>query len=293
MNFDNNLSNGLDNLGNTCFFNSVLQLLYQCTIFNKLLLVNDFDGSLIKIYKDFLTSYSNNPNPSKILKYVSHILGRTLYSQEDAEQYLNFIIDAIIDELKTFIKNNSLQNLKIVDKNIKLNELVDHLFTLQIKKKIICPKCNHISKSNDNINKLYLSINSDRLEDMIINYLNEYLDDDNRYKCDKCNNNVNAKIEREIIKLPKYLIITLKRYSNQNSKINRDIYMYKEFKLDKNYELRGIIYHSGSTNGGHYVYYGKKNNNWYLYNDSSVSRINDEKLDNIIKYGYIYLYVSK
>lgn len=293
MDFDNNKSNGLDNLGNTCFFNSILQLLYQCTILNKLLLINDFDSSLIKIYKDFLLSYSNNSNPSNIVRYISNILGRTSNSQEDAEQYLNYIIDTIIDELNIYIKNNSLEYLKITDKDITLSSLVENFFTLQIKKNIICPKCNHISNTNDNINKLYLSINSDKLNDMIINYLNETLDDNNKYKCDSCNNYVNARIEREIIKFPKYLIITLKRYSNQNSKINKEIEMYKEFTMDKKYELRGIVYHSGSTNGGHYVYYGKKNNIWYLYNDSSVSRINDEKLNNIIKYGYIYLYVSK
>ena len=294
MDFDNSISNGLNNLGNTCFFNSVLQLLYQCTVLNKLVIINNIDGSLIKYYRDFLISYSSKSNPSDILNYVSNILGRIGYSQEDAEQYLNYIIDSIIDELNTYIKLNSLENLKLIDKNITLKTLIDYLFTIHITKNIICPNCNYISESNDNINKLYLSVNYDNLNDMLNEYLNEVLDDNNKYKCEKCKKYINAIIKRKIIKLPKYLIITLKRYSNKNNKINKNINISKNFKFNnKYYELRGIIYHSGSTNGGHYVYFGKKNNDWFLYNDSSVKKIDEEQIDNIIKIGYIYLYVMK
>lgn len=71
--------------------------------------------------------------------------------------------------------------------------------------------------------------------------------------------------------------------------------MYDNININnKSYFLRGIIYHSGSTNGGHYVYYGNKNNdNWFLYNDISVNKILNNTLSDIKKYGYIYLYVSK
>ena len=90
--------------------------------------------------------------------------------------------------------------------------------------------------------------------------------------------------------MPKYLIITLKRYTNSNNKINNPVIMNKNLSINNNnYEMRGFIYHSGITNGGHYVYYGKRNNDWYLFNDNSVSKINIDNLD-IINYSYIYLY---
>jgi len=296
----NTVSSGLSNLGNTCFFNSVLQLLYQCTILNKLILSNNFRGNLISYYIDFLRAYSNSNygsfSPSNIVNHVSNNLGRTRYQQEDAEHYLNYIIDNLIEELKEYIKTKSIGNMLITNKTITLEELVSNLFTIKMKKNIKCPNCNYISESPDDINKLYLSINDNNdTELMLSNYLYETLDEDNKYRCDNCKSMVCANINREIIKSPKYLIIALKRFNNSNNKINTEVNMSNNLNFNKkSYQLRGIIYHSGSTGGGHYVYYGNKIDDiWYLYNDSSVSQINRSTLDNIKKYGYIYLYVSK
>jgi len=328
MNYSNT-SKGLQNLGNTCFFNSILQLLFQCTVLNKLLIDNDINGTLINIYKRFLNSYLSNNisdtndviNPQEIVSYVSQILGRRNWEQEDADQYITFIIDAIIEEFKEWSKA-SLSNLVVENKNMSLDELIYNLFTIGVEKELFCPECKYISKTNDDVNKLYLSIDQiDRyssistdnsLNNLIDKYLEESLDEENMWKCDKCNQMVKANIKRNIIKLPKYLIITLKRYGNNNMKIETEIDMPLYFSsMNKTYYLRGIVYHSGSTRGGHYVYYGSRNsingkNNleksalvsssqieWYLYNDSSVSKINSDTLDNIRKTGYIYLYVSR
>ena len=41
------------------------------------------------------------------------------------------------------------------------------------------------------------------------------------------------------------------------------------------YKLKGGIIHLGYYGGGHYIYYGEKNNEWFVANDSSISKIND------------------
>jgi ubiquitin C-terminal hydrolase len=310
MNFSNSNLIGLNNLGNTCFFNSVLQLLCQATILNKLILSNNnIKGKFIDIYSQFLLNYSSNSNsesnsefkssvlsPNKIIEHVSKVLKRGNYQQEDAEQYLNYIIDTLISELSVLDKN-----LYISSKNMSLDELVNNLFTIQINKIICCPNCNHKSISNDNNNILYLSILPQKefitntLDDLIKNYLSEeILDDNNKWKCDKCKNLVNAKIYREIKKLPKYLIVVLKRYTNNNTKNNSQIIIPDYINHNKKkLEQRGFVYHSGSTNGGHYVYYGKRNDKWYLHNDSSVNSVSNNEINNISKLGYIYLFVTK
>ena len=304
MDYPNTISKGLNNIGNTCFFNSVLQLLYQCTVLNKLIITNKIKGQIIDEYSDYLNSYINTSysfSPISIISCVGNILGRRGYQQEDAEQYLNFMIDAIIDELKTWSKKSNLDNT-IITNDITVANLIDSLFTIKIKKTICCANCSHRSESSDDINKLYLSIDySDKdlsFDALLQKYLFETLDSDNQYRCEKCKNLSRASISRQIIKLPKYLIVVLKRYTNSNRKIDLDIEMPANFDaIDKKYHIRGYIYHSGSTGGGHYVYYGnRKSDNfdkWFIYNDSSVSEINQSTLKHTSSNAYVYLYVSK
>jgi ubiquitin carboxyl-terminal hydrolase 36/42 len=257
-----------------------------------------FDGKLISLYNDFLCLYNkskNNFSPSMIVKYVSNELGRIGSRQEDAEQYLNYIIDTLIDELKESCKKGEY---KILHKNLPIETVITNLFTIKVKKIVSCPMCDYKTVSNDDINKLYLSFNKDAQEQNLNSLLNEYLyeilDDDNKWKCDRCKHYVNAHIRREIIKLPKYLIIALKRYDNHNHKIETTVTIDDEFMFkNNNFYLRGIIYHSGTTSGGHYMYYGKGDDEWNLYNDSSVQKTSSIDVDRIIKNGYIYLFVNK
>lgn len=149
--------------------------------------------------------------------------------------------------------------------------------------------------------------------------------------CEKCNRKGCAvlKKKRSInVANNKYFIIPLSRFINERQgriqqRLNTPVVFPKILDLgkfvndnDKNsqntkYSLYAVVYHSGAYGGGHYVAACKHDEQWFLYNDSSVSLIekfattadfhNDSVLENRNKDLQIeneideqnHLYVSK
>lgn len=65
------------------------------------------------------------------------------------------------------------------------------------------------------------------------------------------------------------------------------------------YELCGVISHKGrSADGGHYVYWGKKSNQWLIYDDEHVAAVSEEDVKRLRGVGeshiaYVLLYRSR
>lgn len=101
-------------------------------------------------------------------------------------------------------------------------------------------------------------------------------------------------------KKPKWLIVCLKRFKKGrkfiSAKDNRDIEIPFEWDLDScKYQLCGSILHLGDLEAGHYVCIGKKEelNKWFYFDDSVVSEITDEtQLKNHLNKSYYFLYKS-
>jgi len=104
---------------------------------------------------------------------------------------------------------------------------------------------------------------------------------------------------------PNYVIIHFKRFTNDGNKIythvdfpvdDLDLTSYiSPDKADPNnyiYSLYAVNYHSGDTKSGHYWSSCKNiDKNWYLFNDSDVSKIQDTKV--VSKDAYILFYYRK
>ena len=271
---------GLQNMGNTCFINSSLQLLLNCP-----LLVNQIiesDNENLKKYKqtfeDYFRKTTNTLGPYILYKRYQKLNSNYVgISQEDAHEYLTFIIDDI-DELS-----------KDID--------IKNLFRISLISKVNCEECNNFSKVIISEKMLSLSINNcENLDDCFKKlYKKESLDNDNKWFCDKCNKKVCSNKEIYIDKISKYLIICLNRFifdKNNIIKNNNNILFSKN--IFTNYELIGIIYHMGTINGGHYICsVTRDGQQWFLIDDTNIIETTYEKLEQINNNAYILLYHIK
>ena len=132
----------------------------------------------------------------------------------------------------------------------------------------------------------------------------ELLSNDNMWYCNKCQKHKQAKKQIRFFKLPNYLIIQLKRFKNTNgffysSNDKNDIFIkYPINNLDlsnymddrvgnkQKYDLYAVINHHGEISEGHYTSICKINDNWILFNDSRLSKIDNP----INKDAYLLFY---
>jgi ubiquitin carboxyl-terminal hydrolase 8 len=185
---------GLENLGNTCYMNSVLQAICNLSIVYKYFLNNKHiaDMDMVQLFKlsenKFLLSYTlaeliQEMNETKFIitpykfkktlgQYNPIYIGN---KQEDAHDLLIFILSRLNEELnKVFDKPNINEEVKLLsDKNLKDIEMANSMWRLfkkredsfiidnfygQFKSTIICQSCKKTSESFDQFVSLQLAI---------------------------------------------------------------------------------------------------------------------------------------
>lgn len=104
------------------------------------------------------------------------------------------------------------------------------------------------------------------------------------YACDKCKKKGSARIEHRISKLPRTLILSLKRFTNQGAKVraridyNPDDVCFAEWNAwqsllhekDTHYRSFATIEHLGSMMGGHYMMRAREGDSWIIYDDQQT-----------------------
>jgi len=179
---------GLNNLGNTCFMNSALQCLSNTTPLTDYFLnakyKNDINrtnplgmkGKIAEEYGSLLRQLWNPNNAGSSIaprnfkviigKYAPQFSG---YNQNDSQELLAFLLDGLHEDLNRVIKKPSVENNELTDKteeemakifwenHLKRDQsIIVDLFQGQLKSKLVCPKCNHVSTTFDPF--MYLSL---------------------------------------------------------------------------------------------------------------------------------------
>lgn len=312
---------GIANLGNTCFINSVLQALlhtpamqtfYEC----KPKIVINMDNStepndkpafiftfqMADLFEKYwATSGQKHIVPQDLIKSI--ILANNMYStmqQQDAHEFLIFALDlmhtALREKCKTEIRGQIITRRQHLIKHSldqyigafqeKFSPIGD-IFFGQTVNYVRCTYCGYNSTTFDITNHITVAIPTHRshINDVLMTHFSgDTLSDDNKYKCEKCKNMVNAVKQNKSWNLPPVLIIHLKRFNTTNgiTYVKNPVQIQFDQVLDMSnfsdynkgmYKLYAIVNHTGNMNGGHYYTYALHNDNWYEFNDSHVGAV--------------------
>ena len=241
------LTKGLHNLGNTCYLNSVLQILTNTPIFpNK---KEQEEHTLSEKHKCELIGPNRICFTCECLK-----LSKDLRSKIIAP---TFIVDNLKHLNKRFSKNKQQDSHEFY--LLLLNKLDQQLkkpFTGIVTSNVKC-KSNHISTTNEEFLNLTLEIAQ---VGNIQNALKRYFSESGiikSYLCFPCNKKVDITKKYDWKVMPNYLVLHLNRFDRFANKIGTHIDFDLQTQINGvDYILYGIVEHLGSSiDFGHYVAY--------------------------------------
>lgn len=259
---------GFRNMGNTCYMNSILSILLNCpnfiTIINTTTNKTGTDikpriksaTELLDSFKQLVELKSKISNgqmgviqPGGILRLVFGYLQHRKVSplipmrQNDALECLSVFLDAFEDGSKQKMDENWKSGKVRRDIICKMdNKVVDTKEETQITWNIQLPQ----RKRTEPEVEL-------KLQECLMNSFDKY-SDEIRYKRDEDTSEQDYIIKRSIIETPKLWFLSLARWDMMQNKIMDPVSVPIKMNIkSKQYELRGVVCHMGSSiPSGHY-----------------------------------------
>jgi len=342
---------GLQNLGNTCFMNSVIQCLayspslvsYFCsdTYYNHINFFSQY-GSKGELAIEFgalvekLNSHRHRYiEPKSFREAIIKHIGFVGNEQQDSHEFMMMLFDKLHHDLNVHTKDKLKQN-GIVSQNCSSNEdnninipratlgyqfwrkhlemnksIISDLFEGIFMSTLTCTFCKGQSNTFEVFNCLSLPIPSEtrcHVRDCLSHFSNpERIEA--AWECPRCKQKREVDKKIVICKLPRILIIHLKRFS-LDGRWRQKLQTTVEFPLtDLNvdytnvlpqsaygptfsksaYNLCAVVNHYGHLDGGHYTAFTKlENQRWYTFDDGNVTEMKDT--DVISQAAYILFY---
>ena len=239
---------GIQNMGNTCYCNSTLQLIRACSEWNIFCLTSNFTERLEKkddpnkriilAYQDILKALWSAYKPAYVrpLGFISEVckaVQGTVYEmfgrpmQNDSHEYLVYLLDHFHEALKTEIEYKEIilpsatvsaaDKMRVMAENgwnrflSKNYSEVVQLFFGMMRKTVECSHCHNKTYQWEIFNSLKVPCEGSTFQDWIRNEVNECSEIDG-YRCSNCNGQHPAKKYSHLWKLPNNLFVTLHRF---------------------------------------------------------------------------------
>lgn len=235
---------GLNNLGNTCFMNAVLQCLCHTqplvdycvkgTYLNDMNHRSPTRGDLMRVFAEFVKKIGESKAKSaispyhlrrEVQRYAPRFMGD---NQQDAQEFLRYLLQGLHDDINrvkfrrnSYVRRDSYggdalgswKRYKDTD-----DSLIVDLFAGQLKSTLRCTVCNNDSITYDPFWDLSLPIPEGSRNASLRQCFNlfsspEILDGPNEPFCERCKKKSRSSKKMEVNKFPKILVIHLKRFS--------------------------------------------------------------------------------
>lgn len=250
---------GIQNLGNTCYINVIIQMILNSESLNNLLItkkeiLNDKDllysyVCILKRLEDIRkqenlelslendTVYIRKLRLTSFIDKFRNIFSQVSFNQQDCLEGLDFILTNFHQTLSKYEKYD---DYKLIFDNLRYNTEIQELSIIQYKNDILkdhsllfnifysyyltiikCNKCENKSNKIEQYKEISLHVSTNPSNNNIEKLLDNYFSDEklDDYKCDKCNEK-DAHKKISLLNIPKYLIIQLKRFQFNSKNMN-------------------------------------------------------------------------
>ncbi|XP_022667858.1 ubiquitin carboxyl-terminal hydrolase 42-like isoform X1 [Varroa destructor] len=313
---------GLTNVGNTCYFNAMLQCLTNCKPFYNYIRSEAHDRTICRrgdqcvlcLLKSFCVSQMPvNPNEKVVsgsvlrdllVKMRTAVRRWKIHAHQSVDEILSYVLDSMWDRDMAYFGVTDRQHTPMMG-----------LFGTLVEQQYACSLCGEASISTVVEPTLILGlVNGDRrsVQDRLrMEYgLTETLSEP-KSKCDACGQSRTPRptMKRVLKNLPMILVVMLKRFyviDGISHKINQFVQFPESLDLrpcmdtssvaqNSLYRLSGVVEHWGkSMTDGHYVAYCKnycqqrRAEAWFCLNDRQVRTIDSREV--LQKQAYLLFY---
>ncbi|OXB81395.1 UNVERIFIED_CONTAM: hypothetical protein H355_001612 [Colinus virginianus] len=329
---------GLVNFGNTCYCNSVLQALYFCRPFRDKVLAYKSQPrkkeNLLTCLADLFHSIATQKKKVGVIppkKFITRLRKENElfdnYMQQDAHEFLNYLLNTIADilqeERKQEKQNGRLPNGNIDNENNSPPDptWVHEIFQGTLTNETRCLTCETISSKDEDFLDLSVDVEQNTsITHCLRGFSNtETLCSEYKYYCEECRSKQEAHKRMKVKKLPMILALHLKRFKymdqlHRYTKLSYRVVFPLELRLfntsgdatnpDRMYDLVAVVVHCGSgPNRGHYIAIVKSHDFWLLFDDDIVEKIDAQAIEEFYgltsdisknsESGYILFYQSR
>ncbi|XP_017488380.1 PREDICTED: ubiquitin carboxyl-terminal hydrolase 46-like [Rhagoletis zephyria] len=334
---------GLVNFGNTCYCNSVLQALYFCRPFREKVLdykakskrsgssagsgSNGSSGlgsggggggnkeTLLTCLADLFHSIATQKKKTGTIppkKFITRLRKENEvfdnYMQQDAHEFLNYLLNTIADLLVAEKKAEAArqqqqQQLKEQSKGsesppeAEIKTWVHDIFQGTLTNETRCLNCESLSSKDEDFLDLSVDVDQNTSITQCLRVFSntETLSCEHKYYCENCCSKQEAQKRMRIKRLPMILALHLKRFKyteaqNRHTKLSYRVVFPLELRIfnktsneetsDRLYDLVAVVIHCGSgPNRGHYISIVKSFGFWLLFDDDIVEKIDPANIE--------------